>query len=119
MTVVRAERERRKFPRKNADFPVQLRPMSQKNAGAIHNSMTHDFSEGGMQLSSFYFYPVDSKMILKIFPLNDMEPISSVGRVVWIEQVPYQDRYKVGIEFAEMNYESRMSLKQMITSSNA
>ncbi len=119
MTVVGVLKERREFLRKNLDFPVQLRQMPQKSAGLIHNSMTHDFSESGIQLSSFYFYPVNSKMILEIFPSHDMEPIITVGKVVWVKQVPYQDKYKIGIEFSEMTHESRVYLKQMITGSNA
>ncbi len=119
MTVVRAVKERREFLRKDSDFPVQLRQMPQKSAGIIHYSMINDFSESGIQLSSFYFYPVNSKMILEIFPSHDMEPIITVGRVVWIEQVSHQEKYKVGIEFSEMNHERRVYLKQMITGSNA
>lgn len=81
--------------------------------------MTHDCSESGIQLSSFYFYPVNSKMILEIFPSNDTEPIITLGRVVWVEQVPCQEKYKIGIEFSEMNIESRVHLKEIITCSNA
>jgi len=119
MTVIRAVGERRECLRKNSDFPVQLRQMPQKSVGIIHNSMTRDFSESGIQLSSFYFYPVNSRMVLEIFPTQDMEPIMTVGRVVWVEQVPYQDRYKIGIEFSDMNDESRVYLKQIIGTNKA
>ncbi len=114
MTVAGVVKERRAFPRKHAVFPVQIRQMSQQRAGIIHNSMTHDFSESGIQLSSFYFYPVNSKMIFDIFPSYNMEPILTVGRVVWVEQVPYQEKYKIGIEFSEMNQESRLYLNRLI-----
>ncbi len=119
MSVARAVKERREYFRKNSDFPVQSRQMLQESTGTIHNSMTLDFSESGLQLSSFHFYPVNSRMILDIFPLYDMEPIRSVGRVVWIEQVPYQERYKIGIEFSEMNDERRDHLKQIVSVENA
>ena len=119
MTVAGSVKERREYFRRSSDFPVQARLMPQKSTGTIHNSMTRDFSESGMQLSSFYFYPVNSKMILEIFPIHDMEPIITVGRVVWIEQVPYQERYKLGIEFSEMNDESREHLKQIVNESIA
>lgn len=119
MTVVGEVTERREFLRMSSDFPVQLRQVPQKSTGTIHNSITHDFSESGIQLSSFYFYPVNSKMILEIFPVHDMEPILTVGKVVWVEQVPYQEKYKIGIEFSEMNAESRVQLKQIINSNNA
>ena len=119
MTVIGAERERRECLRKNSDFPVQLRQMLQENRVTIHNTLTHDFSESGIQLSSFYFYPVNSRMILEIFPAHDMEPIMTVGRVVWVEQIPYQEKYKIGIEFSDMNDESRVHLKQIVFTDKA
>ncbi|MCG2710841.1 MAG: PilZ domain-containing protein [Candidatus Omnitrophica bacterium] len=119
MSIERARTERRGFFRKNADFSVQLRRIPQESAGIIHNLLTHDFSEKGIQLSSFNFYPVNSKIILEMFPVRDMEPIITVGRVVWVEQFPCQERYKIGIEFSDMNHESRVHLKQIISSSNA
>ncbi|MCK4994926.1 MAG: PilZ domain-containing protein [Candidatus Omnitrophica bacterium] len=115
MTAIGTVNERRENFRKNSEFPVQLRQIPQKNAGTIHNSMTHDFSESGVQLSSFYFYPVNSKMILELFPMHEMEPIMTVGRVVWVEQVPYQERYNIGIEFSDLNDESRVHLRQIVT----
>jgi len=106
--------ERRTFVRVNSEFPVQLRPMHHDNPIQIHNSMSQDLSEGGMQISSFYFYPVHAKLMLELYLAIDSEPIITVGKVVWVEQVPYQDRYRVGIEFSGIEDENKTSLRHII-----
>ena len=115
MVVGEMVRERRKFVRVSSDYPVQLKHVPQNYPIQVHNSMSQDISEGGLQLSSFYFYPVHCKMTFEIFVSQDTEPISGVGRVVWVEQLPYQDRYKVGIEFSELNDDHRTHLRQVIS----
>ncbi|MBU4305497.1 MAG: PilZ domain-containing protein [Candidatus Omnitrophica bacterium] len=109
--------ERRRFLRLNSDCPVQLKQMPQNYPVQIHNSISEDISEGGLQLSSFYFYPVHCKLLVELFVSQEAEPIKVVGRVVWVEQMPYQERYKVGIEFSDLNEESRVYLRQVISDS--
>ncbi len=115
MTLSAAVSERRKFIRIDSDFPVQLKYMKSNAPTQIHNSLSQDLSEGGMQISSFYFYPVHSKMLLELYLSLDEEPIKTVGKVVWVEQVPYQDLFKVGIEFSELSDISQTHVRELIT----
>ena len=107
MDGVKFDRNRRKFPRVLSDFPIQLQPVPQTNPGHIYNSLSQDVSEGGLSISSFNFHPVNSRFAVEMFVAEDCEPVRSLGRVVWIRQLPYQDSYKVGIEFTDFNEEQR------------
>lgn len=106
--------ERRRFVRVSADLPVKLKQIPQNNPVQIQNAISCDISEGGVQVWSFYFYPVQSRQMLEILLSPDTEPVRSVGTVVWIRQLPYQDRYKLGIEFSEMNEDGRLNLRELI-----
>lgn len=106
--------ERRKFARVQSDFPVQQRLMPQGNTQRIHNSISNDLSEGGIQLSSFYFYPVNSKIMIEVFLAWDEEPVHATGKVIWIEQIPHQERYRIGVEFSDLNEDNRSYLHRLI-----
>jgi c-di-GMP-binding flagellar brake protein YcgR len=114
MALSGAVSERRKFVRIDSDFPVQLKYMDSNSPGHVHNSLSQDLSEGGMQISSFYFYPVHSRMLMELYLSMDSEPVKTMGKIVWIEQLPYQDMYKVGIEFSDLNDKGHDSLKELI-----
>ena len=111
---VEQNRDRRKFCRVLSDFPIQLQPVPQSRPGKIFNSLTQDVSEGGMKVSSFNFHPVNSRFMLEMLVSDDVEPIRSVGRVVWVEQLPYQDSFKLGIEFTDFSEEQKESLVDAI-----
>jgi len=104
---------RRRFPRLTKDVSVQLKQVPDNYSVKIHNSILRDISEGGLQISSFYFYPVNFRMPVEVSMSPDRPPVQGVGRVVWVEQLPYQERYKVGIEFTELNEHSRRQLRDM------
>ncbi|MBU1044930.1 MAG: PilZ domain-containing protein [Candidatus Omnitrophica bacterium] len=106
--------ERRKFVRMYSDFPVQLKYMKPNTPIQIHNSLSQDLSEGGLQISSYYFYPVNSQMIVELQLNADTVPIKTVGKVVWVEQLPYQDVFKLGIEFSELSVFNQKALRQLI-----
>ena len=107
--------ERRRFVRVASDLPVQLKRLPQDFPTSINNSLAQDISEGGLRISSFYFYPVNSKVTLEVFMRQGTEPVKAVGKVVWVEQLPYQERYRVGLEFSDINEDGRAHLKEVIT----
>ena len=44
------------------------------------------------------------------------EPVNLVGRVVWIEQIAYQDRFNLGIEIPEISDDIRIQFQKTIDS---
>ena len=115
MALSGAVSERRKFVRMYSDFPVQLRYMKPNAPIQVHNSLSQDLSEGGIQVSSFYFYPVHSKMMVELYLNMDAPPVKTVGKVVWVEQLAYQDIFKVGIEFSDLSVYNQSSLRELIS----
>jgi Tfp pilus assembly protein PilZ len=114
MALSEAVSERRKFVRVYSDFPVQLRDMKPNAPVQIHNSLSQDLSEGGVQISAFYFYPVHTKMLLELHLNSDSAPVKTMGKVAWVEQLPYQEVFKIGIEFAELSAFNQSSVRKVI-----
>ncbi|MFH2137040.1 MAG: PilZ domain-containing protein [Candidatus Omnitrophota bacterium] len=106
--------ERRCAMRTSFDLAVKLKQVKEDFSAKIHNSFSKDLSETGIQLSSFYFYPVNSRIMLETALLKDAEPVTIVGKVVWIEQFPYQERYKVGVEFVDLSQEIQLQLRDSV-----
>ncbi|MFH1061579.1 MAG: PilZ domain-containing protein [Candidatus Omnitrophota bacterium] len=115
MALSGAVSERRKFVRVYSDFPVQLSYLKPDAPKQVRNSLSQDLSEGGLQVSSFYFYPVHSAMLIELHLNKDSAPIKTVGKVVWVEQLPYQDLFKLGIEFAELSDFNQTCVRELIT----
>jgi len=107
--------DRRRHRRINCNFPVQLKQLSQSSTSQIHNSVSKDVSESGMQILSFYFYSVKHKIMLDLKLSEDSAPVRSLGRVIWISQIPYQEQYRIGIEFDELNEDYTMHLKRVLS----
>ena len=108
--------DRRKFVRVVSDLPVQMREMNDFS-NTIHNSLSHDISEGGVRISSFYFYPVNTKVKLELFLSQSLEPVKATARIVWIEQFSYQERYEIGLQFSDINEDGRYNLQDTIANS--
>ena len=64
-------------------------------------SLAYDISETGLRLQSERFISFNSRIVLEIplGPINGSEVITIHGRVAWVRQIPYSDRYQVGLEF--------------------
>ncbi|MBI4708289.1 MAG: PilZ domain-containing protein [Candidatus Omnitrophica bacterium] len=92
--------ERRKFQRKHLEFPLQLRPIS-GDERMMRNSFSKDISETGAGITTFDFFPVNGKVHLKIFSNTLRQIMEIICKVVWIEQVPYQEKFKLGVEFID------------------
>ncbi|MCP4650168.1 MAG: PilZ domain-containing protein [PVC group bacterium] len=106
--------ERRGFLRANSDFPVKLKQVSPGLSVQINNSFSKDISETGIQLSSFYFYPVKSKLLLEASLSAGAEPVKVMGKVVWVEQFPYQERFKLGVHFEDLSQEARFQFRDVV-----
>ena len=115
MTLSGVVSERRKFVRVDSDFPVQLRYMKPDASMQVYNSLSQDLSEGGIQISSFYFYPVHSRMMVELYLNMYLVPVKTVGKVVWIKQLAYQDNFKVGIKFSDLSVFNQSYLCKLIS----
>lgn len=93
--------ERRKFDRQELELAVQLRLVTSSDPIQLKNSFCLNISQVGLQIVSFDFYPVEGKVFMQLFSADNISLFKTVGRVVWVQQFPYQQKYKIGIEFVD------------------
>jgi c-di-GMP-binding flagellar brake protein YcgR len=91
-------KERRKFLRLSAKFPIRYRI---KRGGFFVSALTQDLSLSGIRLNADRFFPQGLNLNLELNILSKI--INPVGRVVWSHPFVHSNRYEMGIEFIEIN----------------
>ena len=91
-------KEKRKFPRINAKFPIRYQI---KRGGFFASALTDDLSLSGARLNADRFFPQGLKLNLELNILSKI--INPVGRVIWSDPSPRTNRYRLGIEFIKIN----------------
>ncbi len=89
--------ERRNFNRIRLAQPVQCRL---KDWEEQRGALSCDISEGGMRLNSTSFLPLHTEVLLKI-QLSHEQVVECRSQVVWIQRIPFTERYQVGLEFIQ------------------
>ena len=103
--------ERRRFVRVPFDRPARAEQIPQSFQNDVFGLLSADLSEGGVQLSSPEFFPLESLVVLD---LDTPTPFRAVGRIAWSEQVGDQDRWRVGMEFMELSDDARSRLRRIV-----
>lgn len=63
-------------------------------------SISRDLSEGGIRLDFCRFIPLNTEVVLQI-QLTPQKTVEETGRVVWIQKMPFMERYRAGMAFTE------------------
>lgn len=87
--------ERRNFKRFRLAQPVQCRL---NDLESEHGSLSCDISEGGIRLNIAQFLPLNAEIPLQI-KLDAERIFECRGRVMWIQRIPFSERYQAGLEF--------------------
>lgn len=74
-----------------------------KDSGRFGGCIARDISEEGIRLDMEDFVPVNTEMLLQMKLQTIPKVVDLKGRVVWLQQIPYSDRYHVGLQFSETN----------------
>jgi c-di-GMP-binding flagellar brake protein YcgR len=106
--------ERRRYIRVPFDQPVQAEPIPRPLPDHVCRMLAADISEGGVRLSSPQLFRLESLVLLDLESPSPAEAIRAVGRVAWAEQVAYEDRWRVGVEFAELSDEAGAELRKLM-----
>jgi hypothetical protein len=90
--------EKRRFPRLELSLPLryQIRGIPEFN-----NAVSDNFSVGGVSFINDKFIAPNTALMLEINILSRI--LNPVGRVVWSYNVSRSDKYKLGIEFLELD----------------
>ena len=99
---------KREHPRMRYPIPVRFGAETNRS----QDSLLKDIGAGGLRLLSREFLPVDSKVKLEFFLTPASEALLAVGKVVWIQKIPYSYQHEVGIQFLDI---SEMNRKRIHT----
>lgn len=105
-------RDKRRFPRIHADMPLAFQVRESKDNG---HCLIQNISVGGIQIVTDQFLGVNKSILLEFSVAEYHRYIGScVARVVWVSEIPYSDKYKIGLEFQDINENSRKSLNEFV-----
>ncbi len=76
-------------------------------------SISKDVSLGGLKLLN-NFVPKTAKIMVEIYLEEKSLPITAKAQVVWVQKVPFCDKYYLGAKFIEMSTENLKRLKRFV-----
>ena len=76
------------------------------------NSVIDDISIGGLSFRNGKFIPPNTLLSLEMSVLS--RALRAVGRVAWVNNLPFSDRFKLGVEFLELEGKDKMFLEDYI-----
>ncbi len=102
--------EKRRSPRISIKAPVRYQIRGKPEA---NNAISGDISIGGLGFINDRFIAPDNCLNLEINLSPQM--INTTGRVVRADSLPRSDRYRLGIEFLELDYQQKQFLSGYIS----
>lgn len=105
------QRERRQSARVPFDGPARAEQIPQSFLNRVFDLLSVDLSEGGAQFSSPEFFRLESLVVLDF---DTPPPLRATGRIAWSEQVPHENRWRIGVEFAELSDGARSRLRKIV-----
>ena len=97
--------ENRKFPRAGISFPIECRPLPEKN---YFYTVSKDLSLGGVKIISNQFLPKNDTLKVSINLIDKVLDLKA--KVAWCNQERMSDRYSAGLEFVETSEQSKEKL---------
>jgi c-di-GMP-binding flagellar brake protein YcgR len=106
--IFRAERKRQ-FPRLRAQLAVRYQV---RGTPEFSNTLADNISVGGVSVVNNAFIRPATALNLEINVLSRI--LSPVGKVVWATPLPHSNRYKLGIQFVDLDPVSQRYLADYI-----
>jgi c-di-GMP-binding flagellar brake protein YcgR len=94
--------EKRIFPRIALHAPLRYWI---RGIPVPRNTVTEDISLGGIGFSNQEFIAPEACLMLEVNLLSRV--LRPIGKVVWTASLAYSDRYRMGIEFLEVNQQDK------------
>jgi len=107
--------DRRIYERTCLETSVQIKEKSIAKTQLTKNSFCKNISGAGIAIVSFNFYPVFHKVQICLFHLSYICALRTMGEVVWVEQFPYQRKYRIGIKFLEAGKNLSTQIEKIVS----
>jgi hypothetical protein len=101
--------EKRRFPRMPLRTPLEYQV---RGAAESDRTITEDISVGGLCFAKNGFIRPQTPVSLKVNLLSRI--LNPIGRIAWSFPEPHSDKYRVGVEFLEMDYTEKKLLSDFI-----
>lgn len=101
---------KREFHRMRYPIPVRFGG----DTSHVRDTLMKDIGGGGIRLLSRDFLPIDSKIKVEFFLTPASEALMAVGKVVWIQKLPYSYQHEVGVQFLDISEENRKRIRQFV-----
>ena len=107
--------EKRKHTRLGVYHLVKYRLVSELDKGEFLTSIK-DISDGGLCLRTNEKLPISSMIQLYINFPSFPKPVSSLAKVVWVNQVGKMNKYDTGIQFSDIEEALRSEIARRVES---
>jgi c-di-GMP-binding flagellar brake protein YcgR len=89
---------KRRFPRIGVHSPIRYQILGTPE---FSNSIADNISVGGLSFINNRFIKPATNLNLEINILSRV--LNSTGRITWVSNLPHSDRYKMGVEFTNLD----------------
>lgn len=107
VALYNSSQNRRSFRRVECRSLVKFKV---KDSAEPSGCLARDISDGGIKINLNDFVPLNSEVNIEV-QLVAQRIVDCVARIVWIEKMPFMDRYQAGLEFYDDRIENDAKLR--------
>ena len=111
MVEIEKPDEKRKFERVRFAEALEFQ---EKTSQLMGGCLGCDLSEGGIKIHFNEFIPINTEIDLTLKLKNRPGVVTVSGKVVWVSQVAFSDRYLLGLEFTGKDPDSKLDIGREI-----
>jgi len=97
---------KRRFLRIKIKVPMRYQPIGRPES---YNAVCDDISSGGLGFIDYRFIAPKTPLTFEMNLASRL--ISPAGKVAWVLALPHSDRFKIGVEFSNLNPKDEVYLK--------
>ncbi|MBL7070074.1 MAG: PilZ domain-containing protein [Candidatus Omnitrophica bacterium] len=102
-------REKRRYSRVKLKSPLHF---NIRGRGDFSDTVSEDISAGGICFTNNQYIAPLTNLMLELKLLSRV--LNAIGRVVWVNPLAHSDRYRMGVEFVELDPQKKLYLSEYI-----
>jgi Tfp pilus assembly protein PilZ len=117
MAVSEADADRRGYERVSWECHARLMQLGSETGGnlqGMHQALGRNISEGGLQVWADRMFSVRSRLLVEMEVPEIPEGIQAVGSVVWVSPSTAEERWLLGIEFADVGDTALARIRSLV-----
>jgi len=102
-------REKRRYSRVKLKSPIHF---NIRGKGDFNDTVSEDISAGGICFTNNKYIAPWTNLMLEVKVLSRV--LNPIGRIVWVNPLPHSDRFRMGVEFVELDLQKKQFLSEYI-----